>query len=68
MTEGHIQTRAKQIEQIQAEYPHLDHLMISTILDTPAELLYTIISDNNSETNNPYRNPENLILKTVEIN
>ena len=64
-----IQTRTKQIEQIQAEYPNLDRLMIEMVLDTPAEVLAKIVE--NAETNNtdnPYKTPDNMVIKAVEIN
>ena len=64
---GFIQTRAKQIEQIQAEYPHLDNLMIDMVLDTPEEVLQNIIDADNA-TDNPYKTPDTTILKAVEIN
>ncbi len=64
-----IQTRAKQIEQIQSEFPHLDRLMIDMVLDTPPEVLNKII-DVDNEADNPYKtpDPESIILKAVEIN
>ena len=62
-----IQTRAKKIEQIQAEYPNLDRLMIDMVLDTPAEVLTKIIEADN-KTDNPYKTPDNMVVKAVEIN
>jgi len=66
-----IQTRAKQIEQIQAEYPNLDRLMVEMVLDTPSDVLDKIVAEHEeNEKKNPYTTPppENLLMKSVEIN